>query len=208
MKKLIVALILGIVLAVCGVAAAEEYILTPGDNLRIYVRGNERDFVIRPDGKIDFPLVGVIDTTDKTVSEFTEELRQKLDEYYVNPLVSVNITKLGSTRVFVFGEVRKQGMFALTKSHRVLDALGAAEGFTELAAKKHIYLIRNGQNDSIQKININNYLRKGDMSQNLVLREGDCLYLTGNHKLTLLDILNVANKAMSAWYYERRAEKY
>lgn len=59
-----------------------------------------------------------------------------LAEYLVRPQVSVNILKLGTTRVYVLGEVKKPGLYELEKSHRVLDALGKAEGFTEKAAKK------------------------------------------------------------------------
>ena len=100
------------------------------------------------------------------------------------------------------GEVSKQGMYELSKSHRVMDALGAAGGFTQKAAKKNIYLVRNGvrEADRVQKLNILNYMKKGDMSQNLVLQEGDCLFLTSNHKISLADILLIANRATDTWY--------
>ena len=35
----------------------------------------------------------------------------------------------------------------------------------------------------VQQLNVNNYLRKADQSVNLELHEGDCLYLTSNHKV-------------------------
>ena len=78
-----------------------------------------------------------------TVFEFTQLLTKELSEYIINPNITVNVAKLGTTRVFVMGEVNRQGMYELTKSHRVLDALGAAGGFTQKAAKKDIYLVRN-----------------------------------------------------------------
>ena len=102
----------------------------------------------------------------------------------------------------MLGEVSKQGMYELSKSHRVMDALGAAGGFTQKAAKKNIYLVRNGvrEADRVQKLNILNYMKKGDMSQNLVLQEGDCLFLTSNHKISLADVLLLANRATDTWY--------
>lgn len=95
-------------------------------------------------------------------------------------------------------------MYELTKSHRVLDALGAAGGFTEKAAKKNVFLIRNGKEETMQKLNFNNYLQKGELSQNVVLQEGDCLYLTSNHKVTFArDIFPF----ISSWYYIKRADE-
>ena len=106
--------------------------------------------------------------------------------------------------MFVLGEVRHAGLHELTKSHRALDAIGAANGFTDKAAKKKVYLIRNGKEDNIQFLNFNAYLRKGDVSQNPVLQEGDCLYLTSNHKFNFgRDVLPF----IESWYFMRRADK-
>ena len=211
MKKYLLAAVLGLALTFCGAAAAEEYIMTPGDQLQIYVLGHpdisstransDSSYTVRPDGKLDFPLVGEIDINGLTVYEFTNLLTKELSEYIINPKITVNVAKLGTTRVFVMGEVSKQGMYELSKSHRVLDALGAAGGFTQKSAKKDIYLVRKGvrEEDRVQKLNILNYVKKGDMSQNLVLQEGDCLFLTSNHKLTLMDVLLAATRITDAW---------
>ena len=219
MKKTIAALLLGAALTLTNVAAAGEYIMTPGDQLQIYVLGHpdlsstrsssDSSYTVRPDGKLNFPLVGEIDVNGLTVFEFTQLLTKELSEYIINPKITVNVAKLGTTRVFVLGEVRNQGMHELTKSHRVMDALGAAGGFTQKSAKKDIYLVRNGvrEEDRVQKLNILNYMKKGDISQNVVLQEGDCLFLTSNHKLTLMDILTFASRVVDTWYDIDRIEK-
>lgn len=218
MKKTIAALLLGAALTLTNVAAAGEYIMTPGDQLQIYVLGHpdisstrantDSAYTVRPDGKLNFPLVGEIDVNGLTVYEFTQLLTKELSEYIINPNITVNVAKLGTTRVFVMGEVSKQGMYELTKSHRVMDALGAAGGFTQKAAKKDIYLVRNvgTPEENVQKLNILNYMKKGDLSQNLVLQEGDCLFLTSNHKITLQDIGLFVSRAAASWYDIDRAK--
>ena len=182
MKKTILALTLA--LSLQGLAAASaadnDYIMCPGDQLQVVVYGHEdlssppnsntTPYTVRPDGKVTFPLIGDIDVTGKTVTEFTRQLEASLAEYLVRPQVSVNILKLGTTRVYVLGDV--------------LDALGKAEGFTEKAAKKKIFLIRKGAEEPVL-VNINNFLKKSDQSQNYVLNEGDCLYLTSNGKIDI-----------------------
>ena len=198
MKKYVLAAVLGALLTCSSLTAAapsNDYIMTPGDQLQIYVLGHpdisstransDSSYTVRPDGKLDFPLVGEID----------------ISEYIINPKITVNVAKLGTTRVFVLGEVKNQGMYELSKSHRVLDALGAAGGFTEKAAKKNIFLVRNRgtAEENVQKLNILNYMKKGDLSQNLVLHEGDCLFLTSNHKVTLADALLFVSRITDAW---------
>ena len=205
MKKTILALTLA--LSLQGLAAASaadnDYIMCPGDQLQVVVYRhtdissplNSTPYIVRPDGKVTFPLIGDIDVTGKTVTEFTRQLEASLAEYLVRPQVSVNILKLGTTRVYVLGEVKKPGLYELEKSHRVLDALGKAEGFTEKAAKKKIFMIRKGAEEPVL-VNINNFLKKSDQSQNYVLNEGDCLYLTSNGKINIVrDIMPFVNGA-------------
>ena len=175
-----------------GTACAEEYYMRPGDELNIVVTQqqdlgnsstNQSPFVVRPDGNVSFPLVGEIHAEGMTVSQFTNVLQQGLSRYIVDPDVSVNISKLGRVRVYVFGEVRKPGAVELEKGHTVIDAIGAAQGFTRDTAKKKIFLIHQDQPKSLIPINLNNMLKTGDMSQNVTLREGDILYLTKNHRI-------------------------
>lgn len=175
-----------------GTACAEEYYIRPGDELNIVVTQqqdlgnsstNQSPFVVRPDGNVSFPLVGEIHAEGMTVSQFTDVLQQGLSRYIVDPDVSVNISKLGRVRVYVFGEVRKPGAVELDKGHTVIDAIGAAQGFTRDTAKKKIFLIHQDQPKSLIPINLNNMLKTGDMSQNVTLREGDILYLTKNHRI-------------------------
>lgn len=172
--------------------AAKDYLLRAGDQLNIVVTqqqdlgnssANQTPFTVRPDGNVSFPLVGEIHAEGMTVSEFTNALTNGLARYIVDPDVAVNITKLGRVRVYVFGEVKKPGAVELEKSHTVIDAIGAAEGFTRDTAKKKIYLIHQDEPQSLIKINLNNMLRTGDMSENYIMREGDLLYMTRNNRI-------------------------
>ena len=218
MKKILMGLCLGALLTVGSVeAATEEYTLHPGAQLQIHVLGHgdissptdnsDSSYVVRPDGNMDFPLVGTINTTGKTVTEFKQELTEKLSVYIKEPKISINVTKFGSTRVFVLGRIRHQGTFNLTRGHRVLDALSAAGGFTNKTAKKRVFLIRKGDEQNIQELNFNNFLRKGDVTQNPVLNEGDCLYLTSNNKITVAEIFNYVARTIQSWYYAKRADE-
>ena len=194
MRKTILALGLAASLCVLSPVSAEQptdYIMCPGDVLQVVVYGHEdlssegsnSPYVVRPDGKVSFPLIGDVDVTGKTVTQFREEITGRFSKYIIEPSISVNVMKLGTTRVYVLGEIKKPGLYELEKSHRVIDALAKAEGFTEKSSKKNIFLVRAGSSE-VEKLNVNNFLTKADQKANLVLNEGDCLYLTSNHKVS------------------------
>ena len=200
MKKTILALGLAASLSAFSLTASAanaqnttDYIMCPGDVLQVIVYGHEdlstpanasnsSPYVVRPDGKVSFPLIGDVDVTGKTVAQFREELANRFSQYLVTPSISVNVMKLGTTRVYVLGEIKRPGLYELEKSHKVIDALAKAEGFTEKSGKKNVFLVRAGSTE-VEKLNINNFLTKGDQKGNVVLNEGDCLYLTSNHKI-------------------------
>ncbi|WP_342707191.1 polysaccharide biosynthesis/export family protein [Megasphaera paucivorans] len=176
-----------------GMVSAADYLMRPGDELYITVTQepdlsnsttNPNPFIVRPDGKVSFPMVGEIDAQGMTVAQFTDTLRDGLSKYIVNPDVAVNIAKLGTVRVYVFGEINRPGVYQLEKSHRVLDAIGAANGFNWDTAKKKIFLIHQDEPDKPIVINLNHILETGDMSQNYVMREGDVLYFTRNSRIS------------------------
>lgn len=186
---------LAVIASMTAAALAADYTLRAGDQLSIMItqeqdistttqNSNYTPYQIRPDGKVSVPLVGEIEAQGMTVSQFTDTLRQGLSRYIVQPDVAVNIVKLGGVRVYVFGEVNKPGAYELTKSHRVMDAIGAANGFNWDTAKKKIFLIHQDNPEKAIPINLNKMLQTGDMTENYEMREGDILYLTKNSRIS------------------------
>ena len=167
-------------------AQAADYQLDYGDVLSISVWGFDelqaKDLPISPDGKLSFPLTGEMDVKNLTTAELTAKLTTSLSQYVKNPIVTVNLMKVRTTRVYVLGEVPKPGMFELTKDHTLLDAIGMS-GYTAYAAKKKVSIVRRGQTGSSMTVNLNDILTKGDFSQNVVLNEGDVVYLSSNGKM-------------------------
>ena len=127
------------------IGSDQEYRLRQGDELMIDVvqqadLGANKTFTIRPDGYVSIPMAGNIKADGMTVEEFTRNVSNALSIYIINPDVSVNVTKLGGVRVYVFGEINKPGAYTLTKSSTVIDAIGAAGSFNWDTAKKKIFI--------------------------------------------------------------------
>lgn len=174
----------------CSMAMAEEYRLGPGDILSVGVYGYEelqvKALVVRPDGCISFPLAGEIRAEGMTSAELAMALTAKLADYVKDPQVTVNIDKLRTARIYVLGEVNKPGMYEIERRHNVLDAIGAAGGYTQKAAKKNVFVIKQDRPDQPVKINLLKLLQRGDFSQNVALADGDVVYLTSNHKVNFV----------------------
>lgn len=208
MKKMVsIALALLITLSVAGITQAEDYRLGPGDVLNISVLGLDemqvKDQVIRSDGKIAYPLAGEVNAGGLTPGELTNVITEAISHYLHDPKVTVNVTKFRTTRVYVLGEVVRPGLYEIEKQHSLLDAVGIAGGYTKDAAKKKVFIIRNGQTKPLE-VNLNNLLTQGDMTQNYVLNDGDAVYLASNGRLDFArDILPF----MTGAYYIRDYNK-
>lgn len=187
--------------------APEEYRLRPGDILSISVLGYDEfvppmnansipGFLVRPDGYFSFPLIGEVSVQDATVGSLTEVLRSRLSEYLLEPKVTVNLARLGATRVYVLGEVVRPGSYEIEKAHNLLDAITAAGGATQNGAKRNVYVVRRNKPGEYQKVDLLAIVKKGDQSQNVVLNEGDSVYLTSNGKINFAqDILPFISSA-------------
>jgi len=192
-------------LAGTGVSAG-EYLLQPSDVLSINVYGYpELSFTelnIRPDGIITYPLAGKISIEKLTADGLAEVIKARMQDYMMNPLVTVNVVKFRGTQVYVVGEVKNPGVYGLDKGQTLLDGLGKAGGWTKDAAKTKVFIIHKDNKGDPLRINLMELLKKGDVSKNPILSEGDTVYLTGNGRLDFVqDVVPLLNAIISAGYY-------
>ena len=84
-------------------------------------------------------------------------------------------------RVYVFGEVKSQGLYRLKDAYDLLAALSQAGGTTTVAVDSDIKIIRGYEKDRDKPIilsaNLDEILKKGDIAQNIPLVNGDVVYV-------------------------------
>jgi polysaccharide export outer membrane protein len=84
-------------------------------------------------------------------------------------------------RVFVFGEVNNPGVIPTRGELTVVEALAEAGGFKQRAVLGDAKILRGDMNrPEVIACDIDRILNKGDMSQNVKLRNGDMLYVPKN----------------------------
>jgi polysaccharide biosynthesis/export protein len=192
MKRILIVLFASLFILNSGIGigeASEEYRLCPRDVLSISVWGIEdlkvEGLEVREDGKIVFPVVGEIQVAGLLPRELMQNIASGLNGYVNNPIVSVNILKYHTTRIYVVGEVVKPGLYELEKRHKLMDAITIAGGYTKDAAKKKVIIMSQDGTSKPLEVNLLELLKKGDMTQNISLKDEDIVYLTENGRIDL-----------------------
>lgn len=134
-------------------------------------------YIIDSNGDIDFPVVGKLNTSGKTLEELKAELRGRLTRYVINPTVSAKLTNY---RVTVLGEVNKPGTYVIPDGQsNLLSALGLAGDLTMYGKRDDVLLVRNVDgNVTKERINIKdaNFIN----SPFYYLKQGDVIYVSSN----------------------------
>ena len=138
----------------------DNYILSPNDIVLVKVFEDpdlDSQHRISQDGTINFPLIGVVQISGRTVTQAASTIRDRLLKGYLrNPQVRVNVIQYASRRITVLGQVQRPGSYVLPNEERVdlLQAIAMAGGFTRLADEGRVLVRRNVNGvDTILKVN-------------------------------------------------------
>lgn len=161
---------------------ATEYVIGDDDVLHLSVWQNDdlnMEVVVRPDGKISFPLIGDVIARGMTITQLDEEITRRLSEYVRSPEVSISLRKIGGSKVIMLGEIQKPGVYSMAGQKTLLEAVGLAGGFTRDAVSSSIILIRGGLvNPSARRINLTKALKGKDfIKNNVVLQAEDVVFI-------------------------------
>ena len=145
-----------------------EYHLGPEDVISVEVFGqpnySKSGIAIPPNARISYPLVpGGVFVGGKTVDEVAEDIKKKLDEYIIDPQVTVTLDKVGSARFSVLGKVANPGVKVMSRRYNLYEAIAEAGGIDKEGDRKRILLVRLNQNGgTTQSVFDINKLMKGN----------------------------------------------
>ncbi len=169
------------------VTTSKNYILQPPDEVEIHCSKvpevHMQSQKIRPDGKISFEGVGEIQAAGKTPKELASLLHEKIVLLYTltgeNP-IDVRVITYQSKFYYVLGEVDRPGPKICTGRDSALAAIAAANP-TALAWNKRIQVIRPSSDKNTRpkvfQLNFEKMRVHGDTSKNVLLQEGDIIYV-------------------------------
>ncbi|WP_216603996.1 polysaccharide export protein [Vitreoscilla sp. C1] len=137
--------------------------------------------VIHEDGRIYYPYVGAISVAGKTTTEIRRIVTQRLAGYIKNPKVEVDVVQYRSQRVYVSGAVRASNQLPITNVPlTLLDAINNVGGYNENADIQNIKITRDGRDLAVSLYDL---MQHGDLSQNLLLKDGDVVYVPNNERM-------------------------
>lgn len=128
--------------------------------------------VVRPDGKITLPLLNDVVVTGLTTEELQKLLAEKLKPFVNEPQVIVIPRNIRSRKVYLVGQVSRQGAFPLNSTKTVLELIADAGGLSPFAKSSSIYVLRT---ENGKKIRIPFNYKKA-----LSGKEGNVLLLPGD----------------------------
>lgn len=191
--------------------AASDYLLGPGDEVDIRVFGYDEytgTQLVLPDGTITLPVVGRMVAAGQTPALLAQNITGQLQALLVEPVVTVRVSRLRPLLVNITGEVQRPGpiqLRALTGEGTtsvtgesvlsagsiptVSTAIASAGGITKNADVRNVVLKRQrlaGETVSV-KLNLWEAVRSADNTPDVILRDGDTLFIPKATEATEID---------------------
>jgi polysaccharide export outer membrane protein len=170
----------------------DPFTLGPGDRLEIELVDDITSRTISmvgPDGKIYFSLLPGIDVWGLTLPQAQARLEKELTQFYKQqPRVALTLRGVESRRVWLLGRLQAPGVYYMTNSPTLLEAVALAGGTLsyagtrdlsasattdEIADLRRSFIIRQGH---ILPVDFERLISQGDLSQNIYLEPDDFIY--------------------------------
>lgn len=98
---------------------------------------------VNANGQISLPLIGAVMAGGRTITELEQEIaRQLMESYLQNPQVTVFVKEYTSQRVTLEGALNKPGIYPLTGTTTLLQAVALAGGLDPMAQRDGIVIFR------------------------------------------------------------------
>ena len=149
---------------------------------------------VSENGHFFFPYAGSVQAAGRTTNQIRRDLEQKLSKYITKPQVGVAIAAYRSQKAYISGQVIKPGVYPIDDVPLTVRAIIAKSGGLNDKASDFALLTHHKQKISID---LDALYRKGDNSQNYVLRGGDALHIAEKNSSKKVFVMGEVNKARS-----------
>jgi beta-lactamase regulating signal transducer with metallopeptidase domain/protein involved in polysaccharide export with SLBB domain len=129
-------------------------------------------YKIGPDGRLSLPLIDDFSVVGLTIPQLQLLITQKLDPFFNNPVVNVQLLRNNSKKFTLIGAIERPGPYPLLQQTTILDALDASGGFKDLANLKQVILRRN---DKEFRFSYRDVVQGIHLEQNIKLEDGDII---------------------------------
>ena len=157
------------------------------------------DLTVSDQGYISVPMVGQIMAMNRTIPQLEESIRVPLErDYYVDPQVHIVVSEYHSIHYYISGAVRSPGSYESTSRLSLMELIAKAGG--ALPERGSVaYVLRSAATEvesstdmstlvksrDPDKVDLRRLLDQGDLSNDVVLKPGDVVYIPLQKSLNL-----------------------
>lgn len=157
-----------------------SYLLRHGDVLTVSVWKEEAlrmEVRVLPDGSITFPLAGRVEVAGLTTPQAEERIASKIKKFIPEAAVTVAVTGVDGSRVYVLGKVAQPGPVTLiSPSTTVLQVLSQVRGLDRFADGNAIRVLRQtSSGPTVLPVRYDDLIRGNSLETNVVLQPGDTI---------------------------------
>ena len=155
----------------------DKYLLGPEDAIEVSVWKEPdltKQLVVRPDGKITYPLIGELQASGQTVKQLQDEILKRLEKFVTDAHVTVILLKAQNYKIYVTGKAMRPGEFVIGKPVNVMQAISMAGGLTPFASPGSIMVLRTvAGKEMVYPFNYKEVAKGQFLEQNRILLPGD-----------------------------------
>ncbi len=160
------------------IAVPTNYVLGPGDQIKIEYFGNEtmsEDIYINRSGFIKLPLLGPVNLAGITLEDAQDLIKKSVNKGLIGTEVLVTLGNLRSINVYLLGEAFKPGTYTVGSLSSLTNVLFASGGVSKLGSLRNIQLKRQGK--VIKTYDFYDLLLSGDTSEDIRLQDQDTIFV-------------------------------
>jgi len=183
-----------------------SYTLGPADRLQITIfdapeySGANGQFQVLADGSLNLPLVGRLMVKGMTLEQLEKTLVQRYSRYFRRTIITVGLLAPRPLTIGVSGEVNKPGTYLSEGIPTLTRVLQQAGGITQSANVRQIQIRRPQRSgpDQIITADLWQYLKSGNLQQDIALRDGDSIFVATNTAPNPAEAMQLADATFAA----------
>lgn len=174
-------------LRVQQVQVGPDYIIGPGDTIRIVIWGGvegKYGLTVNRNGQIAIPKVGVVQVSGLNYRQLREVMDREFSRQYKNFQMNITLDNLRTIIVYVVGQARFPGSYAISSLSTLISALFAAGGPSKTGSMRDIQVRRGGR--VLVHFDMYDFLIRGDKSKDIRLQTEDVIFIPPIAKLAAI----------------------
>ncbi|ROQ22543.1 protein involved in polysaccharide export with SLBB domain [Gallaecimonas pentaromativorans] len=156
----------------------DDYVVGPNDVINVLLFGKESQQLslnVERDGTVNFPDLGPIAVGGLSFGKVKALLEGRVKEQMIGITAAVTLNSLRTISIFVAGEAKYPGAYAVPALTTVTQALFVAGGVSDIGSLRHIVVKRAGK--TVTNFDLYDLLLRGNASDDIRLQSGDVVFI-------------------------------